>query len=302
MNNTQPKALVTGASSGIGAATAIELAKRGFAVAVHYFNNEEGGRQTVKTIQENGGTAIGIKADVRILAEVENLIQEVVRQFQGIDVLVNNAGSMIGRVPFLEMTESYWKDIFQLNVHSVFYCSQLAAKVMVKQKKGIIINVSSIAARQGGGNGAIAYAASKGAVQTFTKGMARELAPYGIRVNGVNPGVILTPFHARFSTEKQIQQMVDTVVLKHAGSPEEVATVIAFLASYDARYLTGETIEAAGVHSWMVKREESGVRDASWRYGARDASWKYGIRDTGCGMERCYSQMANDKCQMTGIY
>ena len=103
---------------------------------------------------------------------------------------------------------------------------------------------------RGGGNGAIAYAAAKGAVQTLTKGMARELAPHGIRVNGVNPGVILTPFHARFSTEEQMQKMVDTVVLKHAGSPEEVATVIAFLASPDARYLTGETIEVNG-GQWM---------------------------------------------------
>ena len=250
MSDTRPRALVTGASSGIGAATAIELAKRGFAVIVHYFNNVKGGLDTVESIQRAGGVAHGIKADVRHLAEVEKLVNEAVASHGGIDVLVNNAGSMVGRVHFLEMTEEYWNEVFRLNVNSVFYCSQLVAKEMAKQKKGIIINVSSIAARQGGGNGAIAYAASKGAVQTLTKGMARELAPYGIRVNGVNPGVIRTPFHARFSTEEQMQKMVDTIVLKYAGSPEEVATVIAFLASPDARYLTGETIEVNG-GQWM---------------------------------------------------
>jgi len=244
MIDTRSKALVTGASSGIGAATAIELAKRGFAVIVHYFNNVKGGLETVEAIQRAGGVAHGIKADVRHLAEVEKLVNEAVASHGGIDVLVNNAGSMVGRVHFLEMTEEYWNEVFRLNVNSVFYCSQLVAKEMAKQKRGIIINVSSIAARQGGGNGAIAYAASKGAVQTLTKGMARE------RVNGVNPGVIRTPFHARFSTDDQMQRMVETIVLKYAGSPEEVATVIAFLASPDARYLTGETIEVNG-GQWM---------------------------------------------------
>jgi len=250
MFDTRPKALITGASSGIGAATAIELARRGFAVVVHYFNNENGGLQTVETIKRTGGAAMGIKADVRNLPEVEKLVSDTVLYLKGIDVLVNNAGSMVGRVPFLEMTEDYWNEVFRLNVNSVFYCSQLVGREMAKQKKGVIINVSSIAARHGGGNGAIAYAAAKGAVQTLTKGMARELAPFGIRVNGVNPGVILTPFHARFSTEEQMKRMVETIILKHAGSPEEVATVIAFLASPDARYLTGETIEVNG-GQWM---------------------------------------------------
>ena len=161
MIDTRPKALVTGASSGIGAATAIELAKRGFAVIVHYFNNVKGGLETVEAIQRAGGVAHGIKADVRHLAEVEKLVNEAVASHGGIDVLVNNAGSMVGRVHFLEMTEEYWNEVFRLNVNSVFYCSQLVAKEMAKQKKGIIINVSSIAARHGGGNGAIAYAACK---------------------------------------------------------------------------------------------------------------------------------------------
>ena len=117
---------------------------------------------------------------------------------------------------------------------------------MTQQKSGVIINVASIAGRHGGGPGAICYAAAKGAVLTLTKGLAKELAPHGIRVNGVNPGVILTPFHERFSTEEQMKRMVDTIIMKRAGTSEETATVIAFLASADAKYLTGETIEVNG--------------------------------------------------------
>jgi NAD(P)-dependent dehydrogenase (short-subunit alcohol dehydrogenase family) len=246
MNSNKLKALVTGASSGIGAATAVELSRRGFAVAVHYFSNEEGGRKTVQSIRSSGGQAIGVKADVRKKNDVEELVAVVLKEFGTIDVLVNNAGSLLGRVPFLEMTEDQWNEVFLLNVTGVFYCTQAVARHMAKQKGGVVINVSSIAARHGGGPGAVCYAAAKGAVLTLTKGLAKELAPYGIRVNAVNPGVILTPFHERFTNEEQMKRMVDTITMKRAGAPEEVATAIAFLASPDARYITGETIEING--------------------------------------------------------
>lgn len=245
-DRNRPKVLVTGASSGIGQATALELGKRGYAVAVHYFHNEKGGQETLKKIREAGGEAIGLKADVRDRTEVEKMVEAVLEEFGTIDVLVNNAGSLVARVPLLEMTQEYWNEVFTLNVNSVFYCTQAVARIMARQKAGVIINVSSIAGRNGGGPGAIAYAAAKGAVLTFTKGLAKELAPYGIRINGVAPGVILTPFHERFTNAEQMKRMVDMIPLKYAGTPEEVATVIAFLASPEARYLTGETIEVNG--------------------------------------------------------
>jgi len=250
MNLQRPVALVTGASSGIGQATAVALAKNGYSVGVHYFQNEEGGQETVRRIQALQGQALGIKADVRNRTEVEGMVESVRNGLGDISVLVNNAGSLVARVPLLEMTEEHWNEVFTLNVNSVFYCTQAVLRLMVRQKRGVIINVSSIAARNGGGPGAVAYAAAKGAILTFTKGLAKEVAPYGIRVNGVAPGVILTPFHERFTSEAQMKRIVETIPLKYAGTSEETASVIGFLASEGARYLTGETIEVNG-GLWM---------------------------------------------------
>jgi 3-oxoacyl-[acyl-carrier protein] reductase len=239
-------ALVTGASSGIGAATAVLFAELGARVAIGYYNNRDGAEQVRSRIEAAGGEAIAIKADVRQTKEVERLVAESVKRFGPVDVLVNNAGSLMTRMKVAEVDDAKWDDIFALNVRSAMACTRAVAKSMVERRRGAIVNVVSVAARNGGGPGAGAYAAAKGALISYTKSMAKELAPSGVRVNAVSPGVIDTPFHEVFSTPEMIKGFVAAIPLGRTGRPEECASVIAFLASDAASYLVGETIEING--------------------------------------------------------
>jgi 3-oxoacyl-[acyl-carrier protein] reductase len=239
-------ALVTGASSGIGAATAIALAQLGADVALGYHQNQKGVDEVQRAISASGGKAIAIKADVRKAEEVRSLVSRSTEQLGPIDILVNNAGSLIERMKILDTNEARWDEIMNLNLKSAVLCSQAVAKSMMDRKSGAIINVVSIAARNGGGPGAGAYSTSKGGLITFTKSLAKELAPFGIRVNAVSPGVIDTPFHDVFSTPEMIANFVKMVPLGRVGKPIECAKVIAFLASDAASYVVGETIEVNG--------------------------------------------------------
>jgi NAD(P)-dependent dehydrogenase (short-subunit alcohol dehydrogenase family) len=239
-------ALITGASSGIGAATAIVLADLGARVAIGYHHNEEGAEKTRATIVAAGGHAIAIRADVRRADEVAGLVQRVRHAFGPVDILVNNAGSLVKRMKLLDTTEEQWDDVQALNLKSAMLCSQAVVGSMVERGSGAIVNVASIAARNGGGPGAGAYSAAKAGVITLTKSMAKELAPLGIRVNAVSPGVIDTPFHEVFSTPEMIRGFVANIPLGRIGQPVECARVIAFLASDAASYVVGETIEVNG--------------------------------------------------------
>ena len=165
---------------------------------------------------------------------------------QRLDILVNNAGSLIERLKILELTEERWDEVIDLNLKSAFLCCQAVADSMIERKTGAIINVSSIAGRTGGALGAIHYSAAKGGLITFTKGLAKELAPFGVRVNAVSPGVIDTPYHEQFSSPEMMKAYVGAIPLGRAGTPAEVAKVICFLASDAASYLAGETIEING--------------------------------------------------------
>jgi 3-oxoacyl-[acyl-carrier protein] reductase len=163
-----------------------------------------------------------------------------------IDALVNNAGSLLERKTLFDISDEFWQQVFDVNLNSAFWTTQAAARHMAERGSGAIINVSSIAARNGGGPGAIPYASAKGAVTTMTKGLARELIGRGVRVNAVNPGVILTPFHERFSTPERIRAMVTTIPQGRAGQAEEIAGAIVFLASDAASHVIGESIEING--------------------------------------------------------
>jgi len=243
MDLTGKVALITGASSGIGAATAVVFADLGAKVAIGYHGNQAGAE---KVREQIGGAAIAIRADVRKSAEIRSLVETVTQQLGPIDVLVNNAGSLVERQRILEVTEERWDDIMALNLTSAVLCSQAVAASMIERKSGAIINIVSIAGRNGGGPGAGAYATAKGGLITFTKSLAKELAPHGVRVNAVSPGVIATPFHEVFSTPEMIKNFVAGIPMGRTGTSEECATVIAFLASNAAAYIAGESIEVNG--------------------------------------------------------
>lgn len=238
--------LITGASSGIGRATAEAFARQGARVAVNYLKNEKGANEAVEAIRKAGGEAIALRTDVTRSSEVNNMVAAAEKKWGKIDILVNNAGDLLSRQTLTDMTEEHWDQIMALNLKSVFLCTQAVWKRMAERKAGTIINVASIAGRNGGGIGAAAYGAAKGAMITYTKGLARELAPHGIRVNGINPGVILTPYHDKYSPPALMQKMVSAIPMGRAGASEEIADVIVFLASPAARYMTGETVEVNG--------------------------------------------------------
>jgi 3-oxoacyl-[acyl-carrier protein] reductase len=243
---TGKTALVTGASSGIGAATAEVLADLGAKVAIGYFQNESGATGVRDRIAKAGGTAIAIRADVRRTSEVKALVERTVAELGAIDILVNNAGSLVKRLPILDITEEGWDNIMDLNLKSVVLCSQAVVPGMVERRRGTIVNVVSIAGRNGGGPGAGPYSTAKGGLITFTKALAKEMAPHGVRVNAVSPGVIDTPFHEVFSTPEMIANFVKGIPLGRIGTSMECATAIAFLASDAASFVVGETIEVNG--------------------------------------------------------
>jgi 3-oxoacyl-[acyl-carrier protein] reductase len=236
-------ALITGASSGIGAASAMVFAELGAHVTIAYFHNQVGAETVRDAIAAAGGKALSVKADVRQADDIEMLVRRTSEELGPVDILINNAGSLIERQSINQMTEDRWDEVMNLNLKSAMLCSRAVAPSMIEHKSGAIINVASIAGRTGGGPGAGAYSVAKAGLITLTKSLAKELAPHGIRVNAVSPGVIDTPFHQIFSTPEMIRTFVSTIPLGRIGKPLECATVIAFLASEAASYVVGETIE-----------------------------------------------------------
>ena len=239
-------ALVSGASSGIGAATARLLAAQGARVAIGFHQNRKGALEVLESIAAAGGTAVAAIGDFRKTAEINAVVNQVVKEFGPIDILVNNAGSLVKRMPIRDVSEDLWDDVIALNLKSAVFASKAVAPSMIERRRGAIVNVVSIAGHNGGGPGAGTYATAKAGLTSFTKSLAKELAPHGVRVNAVSPGVIDTPFHEVFSTPEMIAGFVKTIPLGRVGTSEECASVIAFLASDAASYIVGETIEVNG--------------------------------------------------------
>ncbi len=239
-------ALVTGASSGIGRATAEILGSRGARVVVHYFNNSSGARAAVETIGESGSQAVAVQADLSRPEGVRKLQKEAREAFGPIDILVNNAGNMVRRCSIRDADEELFDEVMDLNFKIVFRVTRAFLDDMIDKGGGAIVNMASIAGRNGGGPGAGLYASSKAAAMCLSKAMAKEFIPYGIRVNAVNPGIILTPFHDQHTSSEMMKNFVKGVPLQRGGTPQETAEVIAFLASDRSSYLVGESIEING--------------------------------------------------------
>ena len=239
--------LVTGASRGIGAATAIALAKYGAKRLILHYNSYQAGIDAVVASVKSAGTeAAAIQADLGISTGIESFLHILRSTGAGIDILVNNAGSLVKRAKLTEFTPELFDRVMTLNVKSAWFIAQAVAPHMIAQKSGFIVNVSSIAARTGGGLGATVYAAAKAAVSAMTKGMMKELAPHGIRVNAVSPGTVDNNFHAQFSTRQILDSVLAVTPAGTLGTNEEIADTIVFLCSPAARYIHGQTIEING--------------------------------------------------------
>lgn len=238
--------LITGASTGIGSEFAKGFAAAGAKVVINYLNSKTSAEHLVQEIQEAGGTAIAIKADVTSSSDVKVLFETAIEEFGRIDILINNAGALVKRMPLAELQEETWDQTYNLNVKSVFLCSKEAYPFMKLNGGGSIINISSIAARNGGGPGSLHYASAKGAVLTLNKGMAKEFLAAGIRVNAISPGVISTPFQDKFTPAEIREGFLKGIPMGREGMPGEIVGTAMFLASDYASYICGETIEVNG--------------------------------------------------------
>lgn len=238
-------AIVTGGGRDIGRAISQILALGGASVVVNYHESGDAAADTARLIEESGGRAVAVKADVTTESGARHLAEAARGHFgDEIHVLVNNAGGIIARRRISEMDAAFIDRVMNVNVKSAILVT--AAVLPHMPPHGAIVNVASIAARHGGGEGSVAYAASKGAILTLTRGMAKEFADRGIRVNCVSPGLIATRFHDTFSTAEMRAATVDRTPLAREGTPEDVANAVAFLASKAAAFITGESIEING--------------------------------------------------------
>jgi len=291
-------ALVTGASSGIGSAAAQVLAASGAKVAVNYLNNEAGAAKTVALVERAGGTACAVQADVSCSAGCRALIDSVQRRLGPIEILVNNAGSLVERKRLSELTESFWDQVQNINLKSAYLCAQAVAPSMIHSKRGVIVNIVSIAARTGGGPGSGHYSAAKAGLIAFSKNIARELAPHGVRVNCVSPGFIDTPFHERFSTEeikKALVASIPWVVREHLrkwllSSPSCAPRLPRMSAGRRSRWMAvssccDESVSGAHVNPIYPLRRPRELHADRFASQAAFRSWTQQPSPTACSMQ-----------------
>jgi 3-oxoacyl-[acyl-carrier protein] reductase len=246
MDDLKNKAvLITGASTGIGAGCAKAFGALGAKVAVHYNSSEDAALAVARDVEAAGGEAFIVQGDLRHTSECERVVQAAAQRFGRIDILINNAGSMVRRAPVLEITDELFDEVLHLNARSMIMCTRYAVPFMTEG--GSIINLTSVAARHGGSPGASLYAASKGFISTATKGLAKELVGKRIRVNAVSPGVVITPFHDKYTSPEQLEIMRKTIPMGRLGTVDEcIGAFLYFASDRLSAYVTGQIIEVNG--------------------------------------------------------
>jgi 3-oxoacyl-[acyl-carrier protein] reductase len=240
-------AFVTGGNIGIGRAVSLAFARCGADVALTYYSHQNEGEKTAEAIKRMGRKAYAFQLDATDSSQVNQVVGRAAEALGGhIDILMNNAGHLVGRSTIADMTDEHWFHTINVNLTSTFFCTRAVLPFM-SRGWGRIVNMSSLAARNGGGTGATAYAASKSAVIAFTYGLCKEVAGRGITVNAVAPGLILdTPFHETFNTDEGIKTAINSIPLKRGGTPEDVANTVLYFASELGSFITGEIAEING--------------------------------------------------------
>lgn len=238
-------AIVTGGARDLGRAISVKLASEGAKVVINYFDNPEDAEETLKMVENAGSEGIIVQGDMTKADDVKRFFDAAVNKFGNrIDVLVNVVGGIMGRKLITEQDEDWYNALMDVNMKSCWFCTREVVPYM--SEGGSIVNFSSLAARDGGGPGASLYATSKGAVMTFTRSMAKELGPKGIRVNALAPGTIATSFHDKFNTPENRERMKGIYPLRREGDADDVADLVVFLASADSDYITGTNIDING--------------------------------------------------------
>jgi 3-oxoacyl-[acyl-carrier protein] reductase len=245
---TGRRALITGGGQGLGAAITRRLIEAGCDVAIHYFSSRTGAGQLADLARANRQRAEIFPANLVEPAAAEAMVEKAASFLGGLDILVNNAGDLVGRRRLAEIDPDYWQRVQEVNVQTLLWVTRAAAPHLARTKDGAsIVNLSSLAGRKGGHPGSLAYSAAKGAVLTWTRALATELAPAGIRVNAVAPGLILgTRFHTTHTTDESARATIAQIPLGRAGTPDDVARAVVFLASEFDGFLTGATLDLNG--------------------------------------------------------
>ncbi len=248
MNSLRDKtALITGGGSGIGKAISTELAELGARICIHYFSSSESANALAEQVHSTGGSAFTIGADLTREEEVNRLFTELGKRFDGLDILINNAGDLVARYRLEEMSYEFYRKVLAVNLDSMMLVTRAAIPLMKNRGWASIVNLASLAGRKGGHGGSLIYATAKGAVLTFTRALSTELAPYGIRVNALAPGLILgSRFHEVHTTEASKRETIAGIPLGRAGTCEDIARAAAFFASEYNGFITGATLDING--------------------------------------------------------